>query len=357
MTRDEQEAILAIALMAAFADGRKDDRERDEVRRIVEALAAAGEPNLPALYQRVLTKAETPERAAARLADPGLRQLAYEMAVGVCDADGARGTAERDFLASLARTLGLDPADATIIAEQADALAEAPVARPLPVELEPDATVPGAGAGAGAGAAAGAAIAAGAAGAPPIGGGSATVPPAGTAARPSTMTEAELDEAVRGAAILNGALELLPDSLATMAIIPLQMRLVYRIGKSYGYELDQGHVRDFLATAGVGLTSQYLEQAATRLVGGLLRKVGGRMLGGLGRQATSSAMAFATTWALGQVARRYYAGGRTMDAAVLKDAFAGLLAEARTMQAQYLPQMQDRARALDVQQVLRSLRG
>lgn len=351
MTRDEQEAILAIALMAAFADGRKDDRERDEVRRIVEALAAAGEPNLPALYQRVLTKAETPERAAARLADPGLRQLAYEMAVGVCDADGARGTAERDFLASLARALGLDPADATVIAEQADAIAEAPVARPLPVELEPGATVPGAGAGAGA------AIAAGTAGASPIGGGSSTVPPAGTAARPSTMTEAELDDAVRSAAILNGALELLPDSLATMAIIPLQMRLVYRIGKSYGYELDQGHVRDFLATAGVGLTSQYLEQAATRLVGGLLRKVGGRMLGGLGRQATSSAMAFATTWALGQVARRYYAGGRTMDAAVLKDAFAGLLAEARTLQAQYLPQMQDRARTLDVQQVLRSLRG
>ncbi len=171
------------------------------------------------------------------------------------------------------------------------------------------------------------------------------------------MSEAEIDGAIRSAAILNGALELLPDSLATMAIIPLQMKLVYRIGKSYGYELDQGHVRDFLATAGVGLTSQYLEQAATRLVGGLLRKVGGRMLGGLGRQATSSAMAFATTWALGQVARRYYAGGRTMDAAVLKDAFAGLLAEARTLQAQYLPQMQDRARTLDVQQVLRSLRG
>ncbi len=250
MTRDEQEAILAIALMAAFSDGRKDDRERDEVRRIVEALAAAGEPNLPALYQRVLTRVETPERAAARLADPGLRQLAYEMAVGVCDADGARGTAERDFLASLARALGLDPADATVIAEQADALAEAPVARPLPVELEPVSRP----AGAGAAAAAGTPATGVGAGAPGAAG------PAGPAAgggRPSTMTEAELDEAVRGAAILNGALELLPDSLATMAIIPLQMRLVYRIGQSYGYELDQGHVRDFLATAGVGLTSQY----------------------------------------------------------------------------------------------------
>jgi uncharacterized protein (DUF697 family)/tellurite resistance protein len=347
MTRDEQEAILAIALTAAFADGRKDDRERDEVRRIVEALAAAGEPNLPALYQRVLTRQVTAESAAAKLGDPGLRQLAYEMAVGVCDADGARGAAEREFLASLARSLALDPADATVIAEHADAIADAPLARPLPVELEP---VPR---GAPASTAAPAAVAGSAAAA-------STPPPAAVpapGARPSTMTEAELDEAVRNAAILNGALELLPESLATMAIIPLQMKLVYRIGKSYGYELDEGHVRDFLATAGVGLTSQYLEQAATKLVGGLLRKVGGRMLGGLGRQATSSAMAFATTWALGQVARRYYAGGRTMETAVLKDAFAGLLAQARTMQAQYLPQMQERARTLDVQQVLRSIRG
>jgi uncharacterized protein (DUF697 family)/tellurite resistance protein len=327
MTRDEQEAILAIALMAAFADGRKDDREREEVRRIVDALAAAGEANLPELYRRVLSKQETAATAAARLPDPATRQLAYEMAVGVCDADGARGQAERDFLAALQRELRLDPADATVIAEQADAIAEAPLARPLPVELDPTPR-PGAAAA-----------------------------PSGPAPRSSKLSEAELDQTVRNAAILNGALELLPDSLATMAIIPLQMRLVYRIGQSYGYELDQGHVRDFLATAGVGLTSQYLEQAATRLIGGLLRKVGGRALGGLGRQATSSAMAFATTWALGQVARRYYAGGRTMDTATLKDAFGGLLSQAQSMQTQYLPQMQDRARTLDVQQVLRSLRG
>jgi uncharacterized protein (DUF697 family) len=175
--------------------------------------------------------------------------------------------------------------------------------------------------------------------------------------RTSTLSEAEMDRAILNAAILNGALELLPDSLATMAIIPLQMKLVYRIGKSYGYELDQGHVREFLATAGVGLTSQYLEQAATRLVGGLLRKVGGRMLGGLGRQATSSAMSFASTWALGQVARRYYAGGRTLDAAQMKAAFSGLLGQAKGLQTQYLPQIQQQARTLDVQKVLASLRA
>jgi len=305
MTRDEQQAILAIALMAAFADGDKHDREREEVRAVADALAAAGEVNLPSLYRQVLTKAVTIESEAAKLGSQELRQLAYEMALGVCDADGARNDTERRFLEQLQRELGLDPADATILAEQIDAVVEAPLDRPSQ----------------------------------------------------STLSEAELDRTVLNAAILNGALELLPDSLATMAIIPLQMRLVYRIGQSYGYELDQAHVREFIAVAGVGLTGQYLEQAAVRLVGGLLRKVGGRMLGGAGRQAASSAMSFATTWALGQLARRYYAGGRSLDAAMLKQTFAGLLDEAKAVQQQYLPQIQQRANTLDLNQLMQSLRA
>ena len=43
--------------------------------------------------------------------------------------------------------------------------------------------------------------------------------------------------------ILNGALELLPQSMASMAIIPLQMKMVYRIGKEHGYELDRATSR------------------------------------------------------------------------------------------------------------------
>ena len=57
MTREETRALLAIALMAAFADGRKSDAERDEVRRVAQALGAeAADLNLPALYQDVLLK-------------------------------------------------------------------------------------------------------------------------------------------------------------------------------------------------------------------------------------------------------------------------------------------------------------
>ena len=87
-----------------------------------------------------------------------------------------------------------------------------------------------------------------------------------------------------------------------MAIIPLQMKMVYRIGTSYGAELDQGHIRELLATLGVGLTSQYLEQFGRKLLGGLFGKAAGKMAGRVGRTATGVAFSFATTYALGQVA-------------------------------------------------------
>ena len=38
MNAREQEAVLTIALLAAFADGNKDDREREEIKRIAESL-------------------------------------------------------------------------------------------------------------------------------------------------------------------------------------------------------------------------------------------------------------------------------------------------------------------------------
>ena len=304
MTEQERKAVLTACLMAAFADGSKHERERDEIRSIAEALAGEASINLSALVQDVLLKRASLPALAAALSTPQSRQLAYEMAVCVCDADGAQTPAERDFLAALRGALGADVGAAELFAAEAERMAEVPVAPVTPV------------------------------------------------AAASTMSREEMDKAILDAAILNGAIELLPESLATMAIIPLQMKLVYRIGKSYGYELDRGHIKDFLATAGVGLTSQYLEQAGRKLLGGLLRSVGGGLLGGLGKQAVSSGMSFASTYALGHVARHYYAGDRTLNAQMLRDAFSDMLGEAKNLQARYLPQMQAQARTLDAGRLL-----
>lgn len=304
ITASETRAILTVSLLAAFADGDKHERERDEIKRIAEGLSQADAVHLPTLYQDVLMKRVTLATAVPALESSASRQLAYEMAACVCDADGAQSPAEQAFLSELGSALGIAAASATQFSRQAEALAAVPLA--------------------GAGAA---------------------------------VPQAELDAEILNAAILNGALELLPETLSTMAIIPLQMKLVYRIGKAHGYELDSGHVKDFLATAGVGLTSQYLEQAGRKLLGGLLGRLGGGLLGGLGKQAVSSGMSFAATYALGHVAKRYYAEGRVLSAQVLKDAYARLMQEAQGMQGRYLPAIQERARTLDVGKVLGMVRG
>jgi len=321
ITPQENRAIVTLCLMAAFVDGDKHDRERDEIKRIADGLVQAGQQdlNLQALYQDVLLKRVSLADLGAALTSTDARQLAYEMAVCVCDADGAQSQPEQLFLGELRSALGLDARVTNAFDTHAAAIASAPLAT--------------------------------------AGGAAATAADAAPASRAPTPDSTVLDQAILNAAILNGALELLPETLSTMAIIPLQMKLVYRIGKAYGYELDSGHIKDFIATVGVGLTSQYLEQAGRKLLGGLLGKVGGGLLRGLGNQAVSSGMSFATTYALGHVARRYYAGGRTLSTQMLKEAYANVTQEAQGLQARYLPAMQDKARTLTPASVLAMVRG
>jgi uncharacterized protein (DUF697 family)/tellurite resistance protein len=307
----EQQAVMTIALLAAFADGRNEVEERAELRRVGEALGSS--LNMAALVQDVLLKRTSVETAVAAVKSPELRRLAYELAVGVCDADGLRNESETRFLADLGQRLGLDQPTIVGAAVDADELATMPL--------------PAAGREAG-----------------PV-----------VAAVPAAA--ADLDKAILQASILNGALELLPQSIATMAIIPLQMKLVYKIGREHGYEADKSQIRDLLATLGVGLTGQYLEQVGRKLLGGLFGKVAGGLAGSLASGATGAMFSFATTYAIGQVARRYYAGGRVMSAELIQRSFSEMLAQGKALQAEYLPQIQQRARTLDVAKIVQTVRG
>jgi len=306
MNTAQTRAVLTVALMAAFADGLKDDRERTRIRELASRLPAEG-IDLAALYQEVLLgKPELGSVVQPLAADPALAQFAYEMAVGVVDADGTHTAAEGAFLDKLAASLGLPAAAAKDYVAQADAIAAVPGV---------PATLP----------------------APAVG-----------AAPAANVDAAALDKQVVDASITNAALELLPESLASLAILPLQVRLVYRIGKAYGYELDQGHIKEFIAALGVGLTGQYLEQFGRKLLGGLLGSVLGGIGRAAGRQAASSGMAFASTWAIGQVAKQYYASGRKLDMDKLKAAFAPLVQQGQSMMQQYGPQIAERAKSINV---------
>jgi uncharacterized protein (DUF697 family)/tellurite resistance protein len=312
MNEQDQKSIITIALLAAFADGNNSDRERAEVKRVADSFSSSGDMNISAIYQDVLMKRASLDAAVAGLASMEAKKLAFEIAVCVCDADGLQGDAERAFLSSLRAKLNIDALAANTYAANVDALTTAPLAKPT--SFEP-------------------------------------------AILASTLSTAEQDKLILNYAILNGALELLPESLASMAIIPLQMKMVYRIGKTYGFELDRGHIKDFLAAAGVGMASQALEQVGVKLIGKVFGSglIGG-LLGGLAKQAVSSGFSFATTFALGHLAKRYYAGGRTFSAAVLKDTYTTLLGEAKSMEGQYLPAIREKARTINVAQILQEVR-
>ncbi|MGD9869692.1 MAG: YcjF family protein [Thauera sp.] len=320
MNPEQTRSLVAICLMAAFADGHQNAEEREHVRKVAESLSREAEVDFVALYQAVLLGRVELEAVAAQLDTAPLRQLAFELALGVCEADGTLEASESAFLERLSAALGLDGQLARSSIEQAEAVVAAPAEGVLP-GYEP-------------------------------------VPAASAEARPSAAPDqAELERMILNAAILNGALELLPQSLASMAIIPLQVRLVYRIGTTYGYELDRRHIQDFLVTTGVGMTGQYVEQFGRKLLGGLL----GKVLGGAGRaiggQAAGSGFSFATTYAIGKVAVRYYGGGRSLDAGMIKQTFAGVFEQAKGLQARYAPEISQRAGSLDLGRLMAELRA
>ncbi len=318
MNTEQHKSILTIALHAAVADGSKHERERDQIRRVAESLGAdSGGEDFSGLYQDVLENRATLEAAADQLQDPDARLLAYETAVGVCEADDQQSEIERRFLLELRTLLKLDAVRLKDFESDASAIAGL--------------------------SATSASLAAGTATGPVV-------------AAQSSVPDAELDASILKSALINGALELLPQSWASMAIIPLQVKMVHEIGKAHGAELDRGHIKEFVAAAGVGMTAQYLERFSRKLLGGIIGGATANIFGRLGGAATGMAFSFATTYALGQLAKRYYAGGRVMNTAVLRDTFRDLLEPAKEMQDKYLPQIREQAQGLDMRRVMEMLR-
>jgi len=327
----EQRALFALLLHAALADGVKSDAERTALKRITEGFTS-DTFNPWTLYQEVLGGRYSTEAAVADLTTPESRLLAYEMALGVCETDGPPNPAEQRFLEKLRTSLALRT-EADGSQRDADSIAQSFPGAPVA-------------------AAAAAATVATAAAMPAPAGPPTTLAPVDTAA---------INKSILNHSILTGALELLPQSLATMAVVPLQMKLVYGIGKAHGYSLDRGHIRDFIATAGAGLAAQAVEGYARKLMGGLVGGLLGKgMIGSLGRgaatTATGAAITFAATYAIGQLALRYYAGGRRMETAVLKDTYSTLLTDGRRLFGLHSADVERRAATLTPSEVINLVR-
>jgi uncharacterized protein (DUF697 family)/tellurite resistance protein len=294
------DALLAICLFSAFADGDQSNAERQIIAGFSEE---AGNENVAVISRRILMGKLDLKTAVAALESPQDKMLAYEMARSVCEVGGVVSPDEQQFLSELREWLGLGSAEIQRVDDEIHSLALAP--------LDSSATTPA----------------------------------------------SDHHGMILKYSILNGALELLPETLATLAIIPMQIKMVYRIGKSHGVELDRGSIKVFLASIGVGLGSQVVEGFARKLMRGVGKKMGGSMGSRVLSQATGSAFSFASTYAIGHAAQRYYAGGRNLAAPEMKALFTHLTREGRELQAKHLPQIEERAKSLNAVSVLALVRG
>jgi uncharacterized protein (DUF697 family)/tellurite resistance protein len=289
MNERDQTPIVTIAFLAALSDGRTTPEEDRELRATLGKLGIA---DVDAVAHRGASDPATLKQVAVRLSGDEARRKAYETALVVCHADGSLNDQETDFLNKLRTALELDPTTTAAIEKSAAGLA---AATPVPkVEV--------------------------ASGRPP--------------------SDETLDRQILQQSIITGAVELLPDKLATVVILPLQLRMVYQIGQHYGQRLDAGSVKDLAATLGLGAAAQAVE--------GVVRKLFGGLVGG----AAGVAVTFATTYALGHVAKTYYAQGRRLAPTDLKRLFAQFQEDAKTIFPKVKDEIATQAKTLNLKSLL-----
>lgn len=295
MNSTENQALLSIALMAALADGSQSDAERNHIASLSQELG-------PDLFAEVASGEITLDSQVALLSE-AQKSEAYALAVAVCTADGRINADEARFLSDLHKQLGLDEVTRTQLEQDANSLSSMPLEQPIQSE-----------------------------------GASESDP---------------LESNIVNHAIIAGALQLLPHSLATMAVIPVQTKMVYHIAETFGHKPSKENITDLLTVVGIGLTSQVVGGIAR----GLFQKIAGKAVGGFAGAAANAALSFATTFALGGVARRYYEQGRKLSTAELKEVFAERQEKGKALFTKYQGQIQEKAKVLKTQDLMALVRG
>jgi uncharacterized protein (DUF697 family) len=298
----ERTSLLTIALLAAMA-GERSSTGRDGIAESLAPLADCA-PDLPQLARDAARGRVTPDGAVRDLNDPALHRLAFELAIDACNADRLRNADETLFLARLGGMLGLPSPAMSEAAFVADALAT------MPLDV----------------------------------------------GRAPTGSVAELDELILDYATAAGALALQPGALASLAIAPLQMKLLYRVGKAYGVELGKDAIYHLLVAMGIGPVVQYVQHIGQKLIGNLFDGTRHAM-GADGQSAECIALPFANTWAAGKAVERHLSGGGAMTPQEVTAAYRGFLSRAKELQVRCWLQIASQARAIEPEQVVRVVRS
>ena len=308
MTPTDAEVIITIAAQAAMADGTRSEAELSE---ITSAATRLGLANADALLHQAALTPEQLRALVASLSSDAARRAAYEISVAVCNAGGYAGEKEVAFLQTLSGELGMSLATGEVSAIAAVA---ALTGRVMP-------------------------------------------PPVPTTAAAAPPAPGELDSLILDQAILTAALEVLPDRLSNMAILPLQLRMVFTIGQRHGQQMNAAQVKDLAATFGIGAAAQLMESMVRKTFGSLAGGLLGNMLGGATGMAAGAAVTFASTYALGHAAAQYYAQTRSLSAADMKSLFTRFQQDAETLFPKVQERVQSVARGTNLQSVLGTLRG
>lgn len=304
MNENDKRPIVTIALMAALADGAASPEEQAQLR---EAMNRLGIADSDGLEQAARTRHLDLDQVVKSLSDDAARAYAYELALVVCNAGGPANDREQAFLKELRGALGLGVTAVAQLEQDAAALASAA--------------------------------------------------PATNASSGSGAADPDLEQMILQQAMLAGAVELLPDRLANLVILPLQLRLVYQIGRTYGQQLDANQIKDLAGTLGIGAAAQAIEGVVSKLVRGVAGGLLGGIIGGAGGMAAGAAVTFSATYALGHVAQRYYAQNRKLSAADLRELFQKFQDDARGIFPRVQNEIQSRAKTLNLPNLLAAIRG
>ncbi len=278
MTHQDAEAIVSIAALAALADGQQDEHE---LAQLVDAAKRFGLLDADAAIEAAVGGQLSLVQLAEGLSSAEAKHAAYDVAAAVCNASGPANPQEDTFLLALASALNID-------ATSANAAVTAVLDTAPPVIL-----------------------------ATPL-----------TSGTPVGDT---LDAYILDQAMLTAALELLPDRLANIAILPLQLRMVHHIGQQYGQQTDVNQIKDLAATFGLGAAAQIMESVVRKAFGGIASGLLGGLFGGAAGLAAGGAVTFAATYALGRASQQYYAQNRSLSTADMKALFARFQGEATTI--------------------------
>jgi uncharacterized protein (DUF697 family) len=132
-------------------------------------------------------------------------------------------------------------------------------------------------------------------------------------------TAAERDEAVRNViqacSIAAAAVTVQPIPFVDTALItPVQIVMVQAIARIYGHQLDKKSVLEILSTFGASIVAQNVIMAAVKFIPFL------------GWVVTTS-MAYALTWAIGEVSDYYFRNGRGVPEEELQSMFTRIYRE------------------------------